>query len=80
MNDHRPEFSKKFFHATINENSPPNTKVVQLLVTDRDQTERNRNFIFKIRGSVDPASAAKFRIASDGKFRVKGGFYTINFV
>ena len=67
INDHRPAFSEKIYNATIDENSPSNTRVIQLTVSDLDRTFTNRNFIFKIRGSVDPASATKFRIAADGK-------------
>ena len=66
INDHRPEFSEDVYEATINENAAANERVIQLMVTDGDRTKRNRHFIFKIRGSVDPRSATQFRITSEG--------------
>lgn len=67
VNDHRPVFESNFFNTSIPENLPPNSHVINLSAIDGDVSEKNKDFIYKIRESVDPASASKFRITPAGK-------------
>ena len=67
VNDHRPAFEATSFTTSFPENSPPNSHVIKLQATDGDASAKNRNFLYRIRGSVDPASASKFRVTPTGK-------------
>ena len=60
-------FTNKTFAASINENSPPGSHVVKLSAIDKDISAKNRNYIFKIRSSLDPQSANKFSITTLGE-------------
>ncbi|XP_055053276.2 protocadherin Fat 3a isoform X1 [Misgurnus anguillicaudatus] len=58
-NDNAPVFSQPTYDITIAEDTPPDTEVVQVLASDRDERHR---LTFSIQSSVDPSSMRLFRI------------------
>uniref|UniRef100_A0A8C2DIR3 FAT atypical cadherin 3a n=1 Tax=Cyprinus carpio TaxID=7962 RepID=A0A8C2DIR3_CYPCA len=58
-NDNAPIFSQPTYDITITEDTPPDTEVVQVLASDRDERHR---LTFSLQGSVDPSSIRLFRI------------------
>ncbi|KAM8938795.1 protocadherin Fat 1 isoform 2-T2 [Pelodytes ibericus] len=58
-NDHRPEFSTSKYEVLIPEDITPETEILQVTATDRD--EKNK-LIYTLQSSTDPASLKKFRI------------------
>ncbi|XP_055921859.1 cadherin-related tumor suppressor [Eupeodes corollae] len=60
MNDHRPEFARQSYHATVQENLPIGTKVLHPVATDKD-TGLNA----KIRFSLLGEKMEKFHVNPD---------------
>nr|XP_033799788.1 protocadherin Fat 1 isoform X2 [Geotrypetes seraphini] len=58
-NDHRPEFSTSKYEALIPEDTAPETEILQISATDRD--EKNK-LIYTLQSSIDPVSLKKFRL------------------
>uniref|UniRef100_A0A8C1N6L0 FAT atypical cadherin 3a n=1 Tax=Cyprinus carpio TaxID=7962 RepID=A0A8C1N6L0_CYPCA len=58
-NDNAPIFSQPTYDITITEDTPPDTEVVQVLASDRDERHR---LTFSLQSSVDPSSIRLFRI------------------
>ncbi|XP_061441071.1 protocadherin Fat 1 isoform X1 [Rhineura floridana] len=58
-NDHRPEFSVFEYHVSIPEDILPETEILQVSASDRD--EKNK-LIYTMQSSVDPVSLKKFRL------------------
>ncbi|XP_030632872.1 protocadherin Fat 3a isoform X2 [Chanos chanos] len=58
-NDNDPVFSQPTYDITIAEDTPPDTEVVQVLASDRDERHR---LTFSLQSSVDPSSLRLFRI------------------
>ncbi|XP_057206378.1 protocadherin Fat 3a isoform X2 [Triplophysa rosa] len=58
-NDNAPVFSQPTYDITIAEDTPPDTEVVQVLASDRDERHR---LTFSLQSSVDPSSMRLFRI------------------
>lgn len=58
-NNHRPQFSEKFYEVNVAEDQPPGTEVLQISATDRD--EKNK-LTFTLLSSTDPFSLRKFRL------------------
>ncbi|XP_073463897.1 protocadherin Fat 1 isoform X4 [Aquarana catesbeiana] len=58
-NDHRPEFSSSKYEVLIPEDVRPETEILQVTATDKD--EKNK-LIYTLQSSTDPASLKKFRI------------------
>ncbi|XP_068134762.1 protocadherin Fat 1 isoform X2 [Hyperolius riggenbachi] len=58
-NDHRPEFSTSRYEVLIPEDITPETEILQVTATDRD--EKNK-LIYTLQSSTDPVSLKKFRI------------------
>ncbi|KAL6471960.1 hypothetical protein MHYP_G00206100 [Metynnis hypsauchen] len=58
-NDNAPVFSQPTYDITMAEDTPPDTEVLQVLASDRDERHR---LSFSILGSVDPSSMRLFRI------------------
>ncbi|KAG9265353.1 protocadherin Fat 3 [Astyanax mexicanus] len=58
-NDNAPVFSQPTYDITMAEDTPPDTEVLQVLASDRDERHR---LTFSILGSVDPSSMRLFRI------------------
>ncbi|XP_072920653.1 protocadherin Fat 1a isoform X7 [Hemitrygon akajei] len=58
-NDHRPEFSKSEYEVSIPEDTIPETVILQVSASDRD--EKNK-LIYTLQGSTDPRSLKKFRL------------------
>ncbi|XP_035389998.1 protocadherin Fat 3a isoform X2 [Electrophorus electricus] len=58
-NDNAPVFSQPTYDITIAEDTPPDTEVVQVLASDRDERHR---LTFSLQGSVDPGSMRLFRV------------------
>ncbi|KAL7849460.1 hypothetical protein SRHO_G00210830 [Serrasalmus rhombeus] len=54
-----PVFSQPTYDITMAEDTPPDTEVLQVLASDRDERHR---LTFSILGSVDPSSMRLFRI------------------
>ncbi|KAL0174995.1 hypothetical protein M9458_030963, partial [Cirrhinus mrigala] len=61
-NDNAPVFSQPTYDITITEDTPPDTEVVQVLASDRDERHR---LTFSLQSSVDPSSMRLFRIDSN---------------
>ncbi|XP_067306295.1 protocadherin Fat 3a isoform X1 [Pseudorasbora parva] len=61
-NDNPPIFSQPTYDITITEDTPPDTEVVQVLASDRDERHR---LTFSLQSSVDPSSMRLFRIDSN---------------
>ncbi|KAM4809573.1 LOW QUALITY PROTEIN: protocadherin Fat 1 [Rhinophrynus dorsalis] len=59
INDNRPEFSTSKYEVLIPEDVQPETEIVQVVATDRD--EKNK-LIYTLQSSTDPVSLKKFRI------------------
>ncbi|XP_062873349.1 protocadherin Fat 3a isoform X1 [Trichomycterus rosablanca] len=59
QNDNAPSFSQPTYDVTVAEDTPPDTEVLQVLASDRDEHHR---LTFALSGSVDPASMRLFRI------------------
>lgn len=58
-NNHRPQFSEKFYEVNVAEDKPPGTEVLQISASDRD--EKNK-LTFTLLSSTDPFSLRKFRL------------------
>lgn len=58
-NDHRPEFSTWEYQVTIPEDTMPETEILKISASDRD--EKNK-LIYTMQGSTDPFSLRKFRL------------------
>uniref|UniRef100_A0A8C9T5I0 FAT atypical cadherin 3 n=1 Tax=Scleropages formosus TaxID=113540 RepID=A0A8C9T5I0_SCLFO len=58
-NDNGPVFSQSTYDVTISEDTPPDTEVVQVVATDRDEKHR---LSYSIHSTIDPASMRKFRM------------------
>ncbi|XP_075923658.1 protocadherin Fat 1-like isoform X2 [Petromyzon marinus] len=59
VNDHRPEFSRPLYKASVREDVPPNTEVARVSASDGDEKDR---LIYTLYGSAEPASARLFRL------------------
>lgn len=58
-NNHRPQFSASKYEVVIPEDIIPETEILQISATDRD--EKNK-LIYTMQGSTDPISLKKFRL------------------
>ncbi|XP_078250090.1 protocadherin Fat 1 isoform X4 [Pogona vitticeps] len=58
-NDHRPEFSTSEYQVIIPEDTVPETEILQVSASDRD--EKNK-LIYTVQSSMDPISLKKFRL------------------
>uniref|UniRef100_A0A8D0HJY6 FAT atypical cadherin 1 n=1 Tax=Sphenodon punctatus TaxID=8508 RepID=A0A8D0HJY6_SPHPU len=58
-NDHRPQFSTSKYEVIIPEDTLPETEILQVSATDRD--EKNK-LIYTMQSSIDPISLKKFRL------------------
>ncbi|XP_053110313.1 protocadherin Fat 1 isoform X2 [Hemicordylus capensis] len=58
-NDHRPEFSTSEYQIIIPEDTVPETEILQVSASDRD--EKNK-LIYTMQNSIDPISLKKFRL------------------
>lgn len=58
-NNHRPQFSEKWYEVNVSEDKPPGTEVLQINASDRD--EKNK-LTFTLLSSTDPFSLRKFRL------------------
>nr|XP_014352631.1 PREDICTED: protocadherin Fat 3 [Latimeria chalumnae] len=58
-NDNAPEFSQQSYDITISEDVPPDTEILQVQATDRDEKHK---LSYSIHSSIDPVSMKKFRI------------------
>ncbi|XP_063807494.1 protocadherin Fat 3 isoform X5 [Pseudophryne corroboree] len=58
-NDNGPEFSQPSYDATISEDVLPDTEILQIKATDKDE---NHKLNYIIHSSIDPMSMKKFRI------------------
>ncbi|XP_060102406.1 protocadherin Fat 1 isoform X1 [Heteronotia binoei] len=58
-NDHRPEFSSWEYQVIIPEDTLPETEILQISASDRD--EKNK-LIYTMQSSIDPVSLKKFRL------------------
>ncbi|XP_042697901.2 protocadherin Fat 1 isoform X7 [Chrysemys picta bellii] len=58
-NDHRPQFSTSKYEVIIPEDTVPETEILQVSATDRD--EKNK-LIYTMQSSIDPISLKKFRL------------------
>ncbi|KAF3692560.1 Protocadherin Fat 3 FAT tumor suppressor -like protein 3 Precursor [Channa argus] len=58
-NDNAPIFSQPTYDVTISEDTPPDTEVVQVLASDRDEHHR---LTYSMQSSIDPSSMRLFRI------------------
>ncbi|KAM8768033.1 protocadherin Fat 3a isoform 4-T4 [Acanthopagrus schlegelii] len=58
-NDNPPIFSQPTYDVTISEDTPPDTKVVQVMATDRDEHHR---LTYSLQSSIDPNSMRLFSI------------------
>ncbi|TRY60847.1 hypothetical protein DNTS_021639 [Danionella cerebrum] len=58
-NDNPPIFSQPTYDITIAEDTPPDTEVVQVLASDRDERHR---LTFSLQSSIDTSSLRLFRI------------------
>ncbi|KAJ4935549.1 hypothetical protein JOQ06_017081, partial [Pogonophryne albipinna] len=60
-NDNTPIFSQPTYDVTISEDTPPDTEVVQVLASDRDE---HHQLTYSLQSSIDPSSMRLFRIHS----------------
>ncbi|XP_069022576.1 protocadherin Fat 3a isoform X10 [Embiotoca jacksoni] len=60
-NDNTPIFSQPTYDVTISEDTPPDTEVVQVLASDRDEHHR---LTYSLQSAIDPNSMRLFRIHS----------------
>ncbi|KAM6988350.1 LOW QUALITY PROTEIN: protocadherin Fat 3-like [Tautogolabrus adspersus] len=58
-NDNAPIFSQPTYDVTISEDTPPDTEVVQILASDRDE---HHKLTYSLQSSIDPNSMRLFRI------------------
>lgn len=58
-NDNAPIFSQPTYDVTISEDTPPDTEVVQVLASDRDE---HHQLTYSLQSSIDPSSMRLFRI------------------
>ncbi|XP_068122905.1 protocadherin Fat 3 isoform X5 [Hyperolius riggenbachi] len=58
-NDNGPEFSQHSYEATISEDVLPETEILQIKATDKDE---NHKLSYIVHSSIDPMSMKKFRI------------------
>ncbi|XP_075054823.1 protocadherin Fat 3 isoform X5 [Mixophyes fleayi] len=58
-NDNGPEFSHPSYEATISEDVLPDTEILQIKATDKDE---NHKLNYIVHSSIDPISMKKFRI------------------
>ncbi|XP_073469084.1 protocadherin Fat 3 isoform X2 [Aquarana catesbeiana] len=58
-NDNGPEFTQSSYEATMSEDVLPETEILQIKATDKDE---NHKLSYIIHSSIDPMSMKKFRI------------------
>ena len=58
-NDNAPIFSQTTYDVTISEDIPPDTEVVQVLASDRDE---HHQLLYSLQSSIDSSSMRLFRI------------------
>uniref|UniRef100_A0A3P8YCB2 FAT atypical cadherin 3a n=1 Tax=Esox lucius TaxID=8010 RepID=A0A3P8YCB2_ESOLU len=58
-NDNPPVFSQPTYDITISEDTPPETEVVQVLASDRDE---HHSLTYILHSAIDPSSLRLFRI------------------
>ncbi|XP_053279440.1 protocadherin Fat 3a [Pleuronectes platessa] len=58
-NDNAPIFSQSTYDVTISEDTPPDSEVVQVLASDRDE---HHQLTYTLQSSIDPSSMRLFRI------------------
>lgn len=58
-NDNGPEFSQPNYDVTISEDVLPDTEILQIEATDRDEKHK---LSYSVHSSIDSASMRKFRI------------------
>ncbi|KAM9320567.1 protocadherin Fat 3 isoform 2-T2 [Gastrophryne carolinensis] len=58
-NDNGPEFSQTTYEATVSEDIPPETEILHIKASDKDE---NHKLSYIIHSSIDPMSMKKFRI------------------
>ncbi|KAL0973402.1 hypothetical protein UPYG_G00203040 [Umbra pygmaea] len=58
-NDNPPVFSQPTYDITISEDTPPETEVVQVLASDRDE---HHSLSYTLHSAIDPSSLRLFRI------------------
>ncbi|XP_038617667.1 protocadherin Fat 3 isoform X2 [Tachyglossus aculeatus] len=58
-NDNGPEFSQPSYDVTISEDVPPDTEILQVEATDRDEKHK---LSYSLHSSIDSVSLRKFRI------------------
>uniref|UniRef100_A0A8C4NQR0 FAT atypical cadherin 3a n=1 Tax=Dicentrarchus labrax TaxID=13489 RepID=A0A8C4NQR0_DICLA len=58
-NDNAPIFSQPTYDVTISEDTPPDTEVVQVLASDRDE---HHQLTYSLQSSIDPSSMRLFHI------------------
>ncbi|XP_055003987.1 protocadherin Fat 3a isoform X1 [Boleophthalmus pectinirostris] len=58
-NDNAPVFSQPTYDITISEDTPPDSEVVQVLASDRDE---HHKLTYSLQSAIDPSSLRLFRI------------------
>lgn len=58
-NDNDPVFSQRVYEVIISEDTPPNTEVVQMLASDRDE---HHQLTYSLHSSIDSRSMRLFHI------------------
>ncbi|XP_046891285.1 protocadherin Fat 3a isoform X1 [Hypomesus transpacificus] len=58
-NDNAPMFSQPSYEVAVSEDTPPDTEVVQVLASDRDEQHR---LSYSLQGALDPASLRLFHL------------------
>ncbi|KAM3616889.1 uncharacterized protein V6R79_025517 [Siganus canaliculatus] len=61
VNDNAPVFYQSNYYITISEDTPPDTEVIQVLASDRDE---HHQLTYSLQSSIDPSSMLLFRIHS----------------
>ncbi|XP_055333667.1 fat-like cadherin-related tumor suppressor homolog [Paramacrobiotus metropolitanus] len=59
VNEHRPQFIKRSFIASVPENASPGSEVVRVAASDQDEEQR---LLYSIHATGSPVSAGKFHI------------------
>ena len=58
-NDNAPVFSQPSYEVSVSEDTPPDTEVVQVLASDRDEQHR---LTYSLQGALDPTSLRLFHL------------------